>query len=261
MRRRAGGTLVERVDPNALVRACFGQARWGQPAPPAGIGAQSCRAHALVDGVPPVRVGAAPWAELKTLPNPAPFPPKPACAPSAARRSRGRMSELHAPLSAISTPPTGPPGGFCRLGNARPIPVHPRRAPRRAPGRRVLRCQSHGRGRRAWAGGGRVSEHLVTNDVAGCFPVACSTRRCAIRTAAWWTTCSSIARPGRLFSLLQRGQHRQDLAWFREQAEGLRLTLTDRSADYALLALQGPLAAAIVQPLTGARLGPVNLSL
>jgi aminomethyltransferase len=50
----------------------------------------------------------------------------------------------------------------------------------------------------------------------------------------------------------------KDLAWMREQAVGLDVSLTDRSDDYALLAVQGPRAAAIVQSLTGAKLGLVR---
>ena len=35
-----------------------------------------------------------------------------------------------------------------------------------------------------------------------CFPAASSIRRCATRTAGWWTTCSFIAaRPGGFFPL------------------------------------------------------------
>ncbi len=50
----------------------------------------------------------------------------------------------------------------------------------------------------------------------------------------------------------------KDLAWIRQQAAGFKVTITDRSADYALLALQGPKAAAILQSLTGAKLGLIK---
>lgn len=46
----------------------------------------------------------------------------------------------------------------------------------------------------------------------------------------------------------------KDLAWLREQAKRFKVTLTDRSEETALVALQGPKAAAILQPLTGAKL-------
>jgi aminomethyltransferase len=60
--------------------------------------------------------------------------------------------------------------------------------------------------------------------------------------------------PGRFFLCLNASNIAKDLAWMREQAEGFDVTIEDRSADYALLAVQGPQAAAIVQTLTGAKL-------
>ncbi len=50
----------------------------------------------------------------------------------------------------------------------------------------------------------------------------------------------------------------RDLAWLREQAAGYQVSVADRSDDYALLAIQGPKAAEIVQSLTGAKLGLVK---
>ncbi|MCF3649477.1 glycine cleavage system aminomethyltransferase GcvT [Synoicihabitans lomoniglobus] len=47
----------------------------------------------------------------------------------------------------------------------------------------------------------------------------------------------------------------KDLAWMRQQAEGFDVTITDRSDDYALIAVQGPRAETILQSLTGAKLG------
>src|ERR671921_19228 len=43
--------------------------------------------------------------------------------------------------------------------------------------------------------------------------------------------------------------HERDLAWFRKQAEGFDVTLTDRLHDYAMLAVQGPEARGIVDGL------------
>jgi aminomethyltransferase len=60
------------------------------------------------------------------------------------------------------------------------------------------------------------------------------------------------------FLCINAGNIDQDLAWIREQAAGFDVAITDRSADYALLAVQGPKAAAIVQSLTGAKLDLVK---
>ena len=45
-----------------------------------------------------------------------------------------------------------------------------------------------------------------------------------------------------------------DLEWIRAKAEGKGVTIADRSDSYALIAVQGPRAAAIVQGLTATRL-------
>jgi aminomethyltransferase len=49
----------------------------------------------------------------------------------------------------------------------------------------------------------------------------------------------------------------QDWAWISEQAEGLDVTLEDRSDDMGLLALQGPRAQEILEPLTDVNLDGV----
>jgi aminomethyltransferase len=56
------------------------------------------------------------------------------------------------------------------------------------------------------------------------------------------------------FLCVNAGNIDKDFAWICEQAAGGDVRITDRSAEYALLALQGPRARAILQPLTGAKL-------
>jgi len=51
------------------------------------------------------------------------------------------------------------------------------------------------------------------------------------------------------FLCINAGNVDKDLAWIREQSAKFNVTVTDRSADYALLAVQGPRAAGIVQSL------------
>jgi aminomethyltransferase len=48
--------------------------------------------------------------------------------------------------------------------------------------------------------------------------------------------------------------HDKDLAWFRQQADGFDVDVTDRHADFAMLAVQGPDARAIVQRLADGHL-------
>jgi len=60
------------------------------------------------------------------------------------------------------------------------------------------------------------------------------------------------------FLCINAGNVDKDLAWIGEQARAFSVTITDRCDDYALLAVQGPRAAEIVQSLTGAKLGLVK---
>jgi len=62
-------------------------------------------------------------------------------------------------------------------------------------------------------------------------------RRSCSSTCAARTTISSASTAGNIA---------KDLAWMHEQARGFEVTVADRSADYALLAVQGPRAAEIV---------------
>jgi len=64
--------------------------------------------------------------------------------------------------------------------------------------------------------------------------------------------------PDDYFLCINAGNIAKDLAWIRAQAAAFAVTITDRCDDYALLAVQGPRAAEIVQSLTGAKLGLVK---
>jgi aminomethyltransferase len=64
--------------------------------------------------------------------------------------------------------------------------------------------------------------------------------------------------PEDFFLVINAGNVAKDNEWIREQAEGFAVAIADRSDDYALIAVQGPRAAAIVQSITGARLGTVK---
>ena len=54
------------------------------------------------------------------------------------------------------------------------------------------------------------------------------------------------------------GNIAKDLAWFHDQSAGFQVTIADRSGAYALLALQGPRALDILQPLTDAPLAQLR---
>ena len=98
--------------------------------------------------------------------------------------------------------------------------------------------------------------HLVTNDVAKLFPGRVLYSPMCYPNGGVVDDLLVYMRGAEDFFLcINAGNIDKDLAWIREQAAEFNVTITDRSADYALLAIQGPKAAEIVQTLTGAKLG------
>ena len=60
--------------------------------------------------------------------------------------------------------------------------------------------------------------------------------------------------PDRFLTVTNASNHDSDRAWFERHAAGHDATLQDRLADYAMLAVQGPEARALVQALAGEEL-------
>lgn len=60
------------------------------------------------------------------------------------------------------------------------------------------------------------------------------------------------------FLCINAGNIEKDLLWITEQARNFDVRISNRSEDYALLAIQGPKAVEIVQSLTGAKLGTLR---
>lgn len=105
----------------------------------------------------------------------------------------------------------------------------------------------------------RFLNGLVTNDVAKLFPGrVLYSPMCYPSGGAVDDLLVYMRAPEDYFLCINAGNIAKDLAWIREQAAGYAVTITDRSDDYALLAVQGPRAAEIVQSLTGAKLGLVK---
>ena len=106
---------------------------------------------------------------------------------------------------------------------------------------------------------GKFLNHLVTNDVAKLFPGrVLYSPMCYPNGGVVDDLLVYMRGPDDFFLCVNAGNIEKDLAWMREQAAKFDVTITDRSADYALLAVQGPRAAAIVQSLTGAKLALVK---
>ena len=101
--------------------------------------------------------------------------------------------------------------------------------------------------------------HLVTNDVAKLFPGRVLYSPMCYPTGGVVDDLLVYMRGAEdYFLCINAGNIDKDLAWIREQGAKFAVTITDRCADYALLAVQGPRAAEIVQSLTGAKLGLVK---
>jgi len=108
-------------------------------------------------------------------------------------------------------------------------------------------------------GAGAFLNRLVTNDVSRLFPGrVLYSPMCYPDGGVVDDLLVHLRAPEDYFLCLNAGNIDKDLAWMREQAAGFEVTITDRSADYGLLAIQGPRAAEIVQSLTGAKLGLVK---
>src|SRR5476651_1220546 len=106
---------------------------------------------------------------------------------------------------------------------------------------------------------GRFLNYLVTNDVAKLFPGrVLYSPMCYPNGGVVDDLLVYMRGPDDYFLCINAGNIAKDLAWLHEQARGFAVTVTDRSADYALLAVQGPRAAAIVQSLTSEPLGLVK---
>ena len=102
---------------------------------------------------------------------------------------------------------------------------------------------------------GKFLNHLVTNDVARLFPGrVLYSPMCYPSGGVVDDLLVYMWGPENYFLCINAGNIAKDLAWIREQAAKFAVTITDRSDDFALLAVQGPRAAAIVQSLTTAKL-------
>ncbi len=100
---------------------------------------------------------------------------------------------------------------------------------------------------------------LVTNDVAKLFPGRVLYSPMCYKDGGVVDDLLVYMRgKDNYFLCINAGNIDKDLAWIREQATGFDVTITDRCADYALLAIQGPKAVAIVQALTSTNLDTIK---
>lgn len=105
----------------------------------------------------------------------------------------------------------------------------------------------------------RFLNQLVTNDVAKLFPGrVLYSPMCYPKGGVVDDLLVYMRGTDDYFLCINAGNIDKDLAWIREQAAKFNVTIADRSADYALVAVQGPKAATIVQTLTKDDLGKIK---
>jgi aminomethyltransferase len=101
--------------------------------------------------------------------------------------------------------------------------------------------------------------HLVTNDVSRLFPGrVLYSSMCYADGGVVDDLLVYMRAADDYFLCINAGNIAKDLEWIRRHSETFKVTVTDRSADYALLAIQGPEAVAIVQSLTSTRLDAIK---
>ncbi len=102
-------------------------------------------------------------------------------------------------------------------------------------------------------------QHLVTNDCAKLFPGrVLYTVMCYPHGGVVDDLLVYMRGPDDYLLCINAGNITKDVRWMQEQAKGFNCTVTDRSADYAQLAIQGPKAVEIVQTLTQTALAGIK---
>ncbi len=102
-------------------------------------------------------------------------------------------------------------------------------------------------------------QHLVSNDCSKLFPGrVLYTVMCYPSGGVVDDLLVYMRGTDDYFLCINAGNIDKDIAWMQEQAKGFNCTVTNRSADYGQLAIQGPRAVEIVQALTKTTLADVK---
>ncbi len=108
-------------------------------------------------------------------------------------------------------------------------------------------------------GAERFLNGLVTNDIAKMYPGrVLYTPMCDPQGGVIDDLLVYMRSPGDYFLCVNAGNTATDVEWIRARAAGYDVTVTDRSDECALIAVQGPQAAAIVESLSEADVGSIK---
>ncbi len=101
--------------------------------------------------------------------------------------------------------------------------------------------------------------HLLTNDIKKLFPGrVLYSPMCDVTGGVIDDLLVYQRAPEVYFLCVNAGNIARDVAWMQKEANRFQISLSNRSDDYGLIAIQGPVAASIVQALTGAKLERVK---
>jgi len=102
-------------------------------------------------------------------------------------------------------------------------------------------------------------QRLVTNDCAKLFPGrVLYTTMCYPHGGVVDDLLVYMRGEGDYFLCINAGNIDKDIAWMQEQVKGFNCTVTNRSADYGQIAVQGPVAVKIAQTLTSTDLATIK---
>ncbi|MCC6881633.1 MAG: glycine cleavage system aminomethyltransferase GcvT [Verrucomicrobiales bacterium] len=101
--------------------------------------------------------------------------------------------------------------------------------------------------------------YLLTNDIKKLFPGrVLYSPMCDVTGGVIDDLLDYQRAPEVYFLCVNAGNIARDVAWMQKEAGRFQVSVRDRSEDYGLIAIQGPVAARIVQSLTGAKLDRVK---
>ena len=96
-----------------------------------------------------------------------------------------------------------------------------------------------------------LADRLVTNDVAAMRPGEARYALLCNPAGGVIDDVLLYREPDSLFVVVNAGNRERDVGWMKEHASGRKSSVTDLSADLAMIAIQGASSEAILQPLTG----------
>jgi aminomethyltransferase len=97
-------------------------------------------------------------------------------------------------------------------------------------------------------------QHVLSNDVSRIAPDGAQYSVLCREDGGVLDDLFTYRRPGGFLTVTNAANHERDLAWMQRQAKGFDVAVRDRLHDYAMLAVQGPDARALMAGMTNGEL-------